>query len=324
MLAGDFLQLPPVKTESILKPPDERLKANNNYSWYLAGYELFQKCNFCVFLTENMRQREDKQFQDVLERMHWGVNNQDDVNLLNTRCIHNVDIESHYAKYTTAVSEYFSPIAIATNKERCSFNRQSITSFAFKAGVCVYEILAHSSKTNNCATIQRLKNMDDDFTGKIPFLLTFHTSAMPAMITKRVEMLNPLGCIANGTIGFIIGFIHDRDSAPCLSPNYRDDDSKFHIKLCDKTNVPIKRFKTNPSFILFKVRGCKRVLVQGYPEGVVAIPLSSFAAKFTLPSAKRETSMSVSTFPIIPAYAMTPEKLQGITLENELYVPIRL
>jgi hypothetical protein len=57
-----------------------------------------------------------------------------------------------------------------------------------------------------------------------------------------------------------------------------------------------------------------------YPIGVVAIPLSAYKAKFKLPGAEKETTMTITTYPLIPAYALTPEKLQGITLEHELLV----
>jgi hypothetical protein len=87
-------------------------------------------------------------------------------------------------------------------------------------------------------------------------------------------------------------------------------------------NVLVKRFKQNPAYILFKVRGCKRQLVNGYPIGVVAIPLATYQATFTLPNATAQTTMAITTFPIIPAYAMTPEKLQGVTLENELFISV--
>jgi len=53
---------------------------------------------------------------------------------------------------------------------------------------------------------------------------------------------------------------------------------------------------------------------------VVAIPLSAYKAKFKLPGAEKETTMTITTYPLIPAYALTPEKLQGITLEHELLV----
>lgn len=57
-----------------------------------------------------------------------------------------------------------------------------------------------------------------------------------------------------------------------------------------------------------------------YPIGVVAIPLAAYTAKFKLPGAEKESTMLITTYPLIPAYALTPEKLQGITLENELSV----
>jgi hypothetical protein len=140
---------------------------------------------------------------------------------------------------------------------------------------------------------------------------------MPVMITKRIPELEAIKCISNGTLGFIIGFIHHGSSSPCMSPDYVDNDDLFNVTLTDN-NVIVKRFKQNPAYILFKVRGCTRQLVNGYPIG--AIPLATYQTKFTLPNAKAQTTMAITTFPIIPAYAMTPEKLQGVTLENELFI----
>ena len=141
------------------------------------------------------------------------------------------------------------------------------------------------------------------------------------MITKRIPELEAIKCISNGTLGFVIGFIHDGSSVPCMSPDYVDDDNLFRVTLTDN-NVMVKRFKKNPAYILFKVRGCTRQLVDGYPIGVVAIPLATYQTKFTLPNAKAMTTMAITTFPIIPAYAMTPEKLQGVTLDNELFISV--
>ena len=320
LLGGDFFQLPPIKSPSITKPPSDKTQ-DTNYSWYLAGFELFKKCNYHVFLTENMRQRHDELYQQILERMHWGVNNEDDIAILNRRSIDHpdLDIDEHYSQYRTDVVDYFSPMAIATNRERCIFNKETMYAFAKKERTCIYEILAHSSRRGNRATIQRLKYTDDDFTSKIPLLFSFHTHAMPVMITKRIPELEAIKCISNGTLGFIIGFIHHGSSTPCMSPDYVDNDDLFNVTLTDN-NVTVKRFKQNPAYILFKVRGCKRQLVNGYPIGVVAIPLATYQTKFTLPNAKAQMTMAITTFPIIPAYAMTPEKLQGVTLENELFI----
>jgi len=320
MLCGDFFQLPPVKDISITKQPTDR-QGSIRYQWYLAAYNLFQACNYVVFLTDNMRQINDPLYADILERMHWGVNTQEDIDMLNTRSLTSgsLDIEGHYRQYEAPEQDYFTPMAISRNKDRCGYNLETIYAIARKERVCVYEILAHSSNLANRATIQRLKYSDDDFTDKIPFLFSFHTNGMPAMITKRIVQLEVLNCIANGTLGFIIGYADDDSIKMKTSPNIIDDDSMFWITTTED-NITIKRFKKPPAFLLFKVRGCKRRLVKGYPIGVVPIPLASYNANFRLPGATAKTTMAVTTFPIIPAYAMTPEKLQGVTLEHELFV----
>jgi len=261
ILAGDFLQLPPVKGVSITKAPSDK-RGDNHYSWYLAAFELFRACNYIVFLTENMRQMFDKLYQEILERMHWGVNTVRDIEVLNTRALTHAGIEQHYEQYTAPVEDYFAPMAISTNRERCAFCVETIYAIAKKEACCVYQILAHSSRTSNAAVIHRLKYTDDDLTNKIPFLLQFHTHAMPAMITKKIPDLVQLNCISNGTIGFVIGFIHEEGGPACLSPSYVDNDARFKCSIA-ANGVIVKRFKQSPAYLLFKVRGCKRQLVNG-------------------------------------------------------------
>ena len=320
LLCGDFLQLPPVRAVPIYKPHSEK-RGSTHYIWYLAGHNLFFQCNFVVFLTDNMRQRDDTQFVDILERMHWGVNTQEDLDVLNTRSLKSgmLDIAGHYRQYETTIENYFTPMAISTNKERCAFNIETIYAICKKERCSVYEILAHSSTVQNRAIIQRLKYMDDDFTNKFPFLLSFHTHGMPAMITKRIEKLEKLNCISNGTLGFIIGYAHHKNSKACVAPVYTDDDSKFRVSIT-ADNVVVRRFRKQPAFLLFKLRNCDRQLFRRYPPGVVPIPLASYKLQFRLPNSHALTTMMVTSFPLIPAYGMTPEKLQGITLEHELFV----
>jgi len=85
---------------------------------------------------------------------------------------------------------------------------------------------------------------------------------MPAMITKKVVELTQLNCISNGTIGFVIGFIHENGDQACSSPTWVDNDDLFNVSISED-GVVVKRFKKNPAFLLFKVRGCKRLLVKG-------------------------------------------------------------
>jgi len=59
-----------------------------------------------------------------------------------------------------------------------------------------------------------------------------------------------------------------------------------------------------------------------YPPGVAAILLASYEIEqLQMPGVLGQMSMTVSTFPIIPAYALTPDKVRGVALDYELYMP---
>ena len=104
-----------------------------------------------------------------------------------------------------------------------------------------------------------------------------------------------------------------------MGPMYRGEEEHFHAAV-HPSGVTVLRFKVSPSFLLFKLRDCNEVLVQGYPPGVVAIPNGAYDCEVKLPNAKQKSTIRVHQFPVIPAYAMTPEKLQGVTLRHDLFV----
>jgi hypothetical protein len=164
-----------------------------------------------------------------------------------------------------------------------------------------------------------MQYLDDDSTDKVPFLLTFHICHMPAMVTKRVKELATLRKISNGLLGFIVGFVLDGKSTPCMGPEYRGNETDF-VATVHESGVTVMRFKVNPSYLLFKIRDCKDILVRGYPPGIVAIPLAGYDCEVKMPRAKQKQTLRVYQYPVIPAYAMTPEKLQGVTLHHDLYV----
>ena len=60
--------------------------------------------------------------------------------------------------------------------------------------------------------------------------------------------------------------------------------------------------------------------MEGYPNGVLLIPYGKFEISLLLPKAEQKYKMTIYQFPMIPAYAMTPEKLQGVTLVHDMYI----
>lgn len=167
----------------------------------------------------------------------------------------------------------------------------------------------------------------------------FDITGMPAMVTKRLKELEKAKTISNGTIGFIVGFI-------CANGHTYYGDTPLDIELFHQKDYGshiIWKFRDVPSLLLFKVRNCDRQLVSGYPVGVIgipafqgSIPIRLAAKKLPAPSTfntatsatsapnknknKAALSISIKQFAIIPTLAMTPEKLQGVTLNHYLYV----
>ena len=145
------------------------------------------------------------------------------------------------------------------------------------------------------------------------YVLLWYIVGNPYTITKQMITLSKLKLVSKGTLGFIVGFVHKDLSRPF----YGDFDGSlehehiFNVSIDSTTGIKTLRFKTQPTLLLLKIRDCKRVLVSGYPAGVVGIPSLSHTVKIKLPHANTKKNMRISQFWMIPANAMTPEKLQG-------------
>ena len=139
---------------------------------------------------------------------------------------------------------------------------------------------------------------------------------MPIMITKRLKELDILRIVSNGTLGSIIGFVHYDGSITTT------DDAYFEKSTTTDGSVVVKRFKVVPQLLLIKIRGCDKVLVTGYPPGVIGLPPLRKSVSIKLPWKPSENAWSptLKQFGIIGCLAMTPEKLQGVTLFHKLYI----
>jgi len=209
---------------------------------------------------------------------------------------------------------YFSPMAIGKNCDRCDFTKDQTLNCAVKNKCPIFQILAEASKPNFQRVVKRFGYLNDDYTSKLPLILNV-TIGMWIMLSYPIKQLK--GIVTKGTIGQIIGIISD---------NYVDkitDEhlfNTFHILHADH-QVEIKRYKRLPKVILLKIRGpgSDTVFVVGYPAGVVAVPCWHGTCKITMPS-QSVVSGTLSQFPMISTYAMTPEKLQGVTLPYYLFI----
>jgi len=133
----------------------------------------------------------------------------------------------------------------------------------------------------------------------------------PYMMTKRLPQLSKLRLLSKGSLGFIVGFIHSDFARPHYGNDPIENESIFNVSVDPVNGLKTYRFKKPPTLILLKIRNCKRELVKGYPPGVVGIPSTSTTVNVRLPHTRKVKRMKITQFAMIPANAMTPEKLQG-------------
>jgi hypothetical protein len=204
-------------------------------------------------------------------------------------------------------------MANGLNRHRCAFQRNATNAYCQKIEVPLFEIQAHAANTDNQSRIAALDFLDDDATSKVPLLFRFYLG-MPVMITKRLKELDILRVVSNGTLGSIIGFVHHDGSSSTTNDAYFD--------ISQDGDITVKRFKKLPMLLLIKVRNCEKILVEGYPPGVIGLPAIHDSVQISLPWKPFDSpwSPTLDQFGIIGCLGMTPEKLQGVTLFNKLYI----
>ena len=310
LFTGDPLQLPPVAGPHFFKPLADKTNDFNS----TAAYKIWTSVNWTACLTNIWRQRNDKQFEEILERMHWGVNTQEDLNICNTRTIDKVRTNETLLQQRSA--DYFAPMVTALNDDRVAYGKQQTFDYAVKHKVTLFQIVAESIGNKHVALIKRFSYLSDECTSKIPLCLTYHFG-MPIMITQKLEELLILKACTRGTIGNIVGHVAHNPQ--------ETDDTMFHISdiPVGSESVQVKRFKKLPQFLLIKIIGCNRILVRGYPVGVVGIPVWEGSCELTLPGLKK-ISPKLKQFPMINANAMTPEKSQGLTAYDDFSISANL
>jgi hypothetical protein len=166
LLIADFLQNPPIKGSYIFEPVVDNTR---QYFKVMAALDLWNSINFIAFLINPMRQAADLPFVEILDRVHWGVANEEDVNLLNQQYLPNLPT----MPVIPSEPDIFTPLGTSLNKDRHEFCQHTIIQNAISKKVPLFEILADSDDRRNRKIIERLKSLSDENTGKMPFMIRF-------------------------------------------------------------------------------------------------------------------------------------------------------
>jgi hypothetical protein len=175
ILMGDFHQIPPVRGQTPWNPPRNDSAQDGKHLW--------SQFNEVVILTEQMRQVDDLQYQNLLVRARSGSLTTDDLLTLNAKTIST--LASLDLQDTTVVTR--------TNTLRNVINRIQIERFARVRHQKVYIFPAMHTRTRNSGLTNLRLRVDDLLSlpeqgTKIPSPgLLLYTVSMPAMILTNID-----------------------------------------------------------------------------------------------------------------------------------------
>ncbi|GMF63012.1 unnamed protein product [Phytophthora fragariaefolia] len=150
--------------------------------------------------------------------------------------------------------------------------------------------------------LSHLANANDDLMDRMPSKLLLLYLGRPAMITRKHSDLIEAGVIAIGVIGTIVGLHPSPDTM--TATRY------------DVDGVPITQLNQWPELMLITIHGCDRVLVDGFPKGVIGLPPLKVHLRLSRIPNLAQASATVEQFAIVPAFACTTEKVQGQTCHD--------
>jgi len=284
LLVGDWLQMPPINGTTLYSDPDRlRNISSSTYDGRVLGRDVWDSINYYVVLQENMRHRNSPKWIGILDRMRVGQIRQPDIDYINQMCYLN-DTPNDTFQYT--------PLLTASNETRCQFNRHCTYLYAKQHNETVFQIPAiHLDKHID----SKYYVYPDNKTGHISMLLEL-VIGMPLSSTKNDRKTG----LTNGSLGILSGI---------QWPHHTSFVTSF-----TNTGVQIKLSSCIPEYLFFTDSSETKYHVEGLPSGT--IPMSCpkpNQVKFDFKNQKAH-SLNLKQIAVIPAWSLTTDKSQGMTL----------
>jgi len=183
ILTGDFYQFPPVQQKSLLSSSgDLEAAAGNRYIAdnklrHAQGSELWKKFTTVTLLQEQVRQRDDKEFHELLQRIRRGEQTRADLDRLNQKVIDPETID--FAKDLVAIT----PL----NRNRWFFTKHGGITWARGRGLHVH-IFLNRHRWDGLVDVEemvRALSEEDSSAMAIPSVFVF-ARGMPIIVNENL------------------------------------------------------------------------------------------------------------------------------------------
>lgn len=298
IFAGDFAQLPPVGYKRLYTNLIHRQKKGSHLTASekdVIGKLLWLSIRNVVVLKEVWRQKVQEghdavqvnamnMFVDLLVRLREGRCTDEDYQLLCTRLVGNVQPEWSSEKWKRT------PMIVSQNEAKDVLNNAATVAFAKRSGRELhwyYAIDRHDGKTlRDRDLLQHLRSLNSSVTnyrqGKLPLVV-----GMPVMVTSNFDVE---GGVVNGCAGTLVSIRY-----------WVDSEGERHALSC------VIRSNT--------FRGDALPTLQEHDAVAIA---DDKPIRFVHPASGKKCTIKRFQLPVLPAFAMTAHKSQGLTLPSAM------
>lgn len=244
-----------------------------------------------VYLTENMRHAQHPTWVTVLDAFRRGLYAEEHVAYINGTCA--------IATQPEPGEGGFCPYITSSNAVRHQVNRASTYQYARRHGLPIFAVPA-------CAAgrpVQRdLLTMPPELSDRVPMLLEL-VVGMPVSCSRNLPSL----ALANGTLGTLLAL--QWDPRTTFTTTVSQDGVTTHTA------------SGQPEYIFFQpfITAAGRLPLPGLPEGSVPLPPHKGQVHFK----SRGFRKTLSQVPLVPAFAITTDKTQGLTVSQCVVGPQR-
>jgi hypothetical protein len=191
----------------------------------------------------------------------------------------------------------YCPFITSSNVTRCGLNRSCTFAFALKNNRTVFQIPATYKSKHVSSSLFPLR---DDTTGRVCMLLEL-VVGMPVSSTKNTFSIG----VANGTLGTVAG----------IQWSYTTSFETFFTP----EGVTVRKASEVPEYVFLHPLSPITQSFGDLPLGI--IPISPTKTKVELKLANRKFSHTVNQIALVPAFAITTDKSQGLTVAKAVIGP---
>jgi len=215
LVFGDLLQLPPVNEQSPFLPLNAKI--SDKYLHALGTINLWEKLFTYDELTENMRQKSDPEYANILERTRINTVTRSDIQAINKQKI-SFKIKTTPSDiirqlYETIMKLPDSTLVLLPTREHCSFLNNGILSLLPSDNISLESIDSVDCKqSTKTKVIKKLSKLDDDSSRTAGLQKYLNVNLNCKIILQRnIDVSNGL---VNGAIGTFKNIINGIDGKP--------------------------------------------------------------------------------------------------------------